>query len=211
MTLLQRFKRDVMKHRAKAAVLGVLMVVLAVFCVKAADAFRPKTAAALPIPGAAAAPNAVIDPVISRADADQRLKEGGLLWEKLREVKATAAAPARAFTFDASFYPPPLIQPEEIHPTTQPVTELPLAPVTPAADLEAARVTRIHEQAHGLVVKSTAVGNSNTQPMAIVNQQLLTVGQQIMGFEIVAIHARAVDFRKEGVPITVKMLDDPGM
>ena len=35
--------------------------------------------------------------------------------------------------------------------------------------------------------------------MAIVNQQLVTVGQRILGFEIAAIRAREVEFVKEGV------------
>jgi len=47
-------------------------------------------------------------------------------------------------------------------------------------------------------------------PVAVVNQQLLTLGQQILGFEIVAIHSREVEFKKEGVTLSVMTLDDKG-
>jgi hypothetical protein len=43
--------------------------------------------------------------------------------------------------------------------------------------------------------------------MAIVNQQLVTVGQKIQGFEISAIRAREVVFLKDGVTIVVRMPD----
>jgi len=41
--------------------------------------------------------------------------------------------------------------------------------------------------------------------VAIVNQQLLAVGQQILGFTITAIRAREVEFSKEGVSVVVAM------
>ena len=81
------------------------------------------------------------------------------------------------------------------------------APVLPLVDTAALKASRIREQARLLVVKTTALGNGTSKPMAIVNQQLLTVGQEILGFELSAIRPREVEFVKDGVTVVVKMPD----
>ena len=210
MTLVQKIKRDITKHPLKASVLGVLTVVMVVFVIKAVIELRPNTASAsvsaVPLPDGAplnfdAAP-------VDHVDADARLKESGRLWEKLHEVKATGSAASVAFAFDASFYPPPLIPQQDLRPMAATPVEAPQpAAVSITVDPELAKSNRIHEQSHALVVQSTLIGNGMT-PVAVINQQLLTVGQQIMGFEIVAIRSREVEFKKEGVTLSVKTPDE---
>jgi hypothetical protein len=139
------------------------------------------------------------------AEAEARIQESKKLWRRLKEVKATAVDAQTAFKFDASYYPPPMVS--EVSRPVNVSAAVPEARPVPVVDEAAAKANRIREQARGLVVKSTAVGNGNLGPMAIVNQQVLTVGQKIMGFEITAIRAREVDFVKEGVTTVVKMPD----
>ena len=57
------------------------------------------------------------------------------------------------------------------------------------------------------MLKSTMVGEGITQPAAIINQKLLTVGQEISGFTLTAIRSREVDVVKEGQTEVVKMPD----
>lgn len=213
MSIVHRLTRDFAKHRLKAGVLGALVVVLVIFVVRAVVELRSSMAATIPPPVGLAKPGSGGGEALvpEHTDADARMKESGMLWEKLRGVTPTAAPAAAAFTFDASFYPPPLVQPQDLHPQAPAVIE-DSKPVqaTPLKDTAAAKAARVLTQAQGLVVQSTAVGNANTQPVAIVNQQLVTVGQEIMGFEVVAIRSREVEFRKEGITTTRKMPDDFG-
>ena len=115
-----------------------------------------------------------------------------------------------AFAFDPSYYPAPALPPAPaIDPAHQIVPEQAKpTPVAPVIDPEAQKLQRIREQAKQLVVQTITLGGGpNNQPMAIVNQQLLTIGQEILGFEITAIRAREVEFVKEGVPAVSKMSD----
>ncbi len=206
MRLLDKFKRDVSKHRGKAAVLGVLFVAMVVLGIRAVLELRPREApASTAAPAAGIVPNALKNEV-GGAEAEARIQQNKALWRALREVKATAVNPKATFAFDASYYPPPAVIVAASQPLAPP--ELAFTP-PPAVVMEdaAAKAKRIREQARALVVKSTAVGNGAAEPMAIVNQQLLTVGHKILGFEITAIRAREVEFLKEGVTTVVKMPD----
>jgi len=213
MGAIDRLKRDLTKHRGKAAVLGILFVTLVTMSTRAVIALRPKSAAAANAPvgattGAMTPSNRIgAKDIATGADAEARIQESKDLWGRLREVKATATEAKVAFTFDATYYPPPAAPVE-----TKPVAVVPETPAArpapaPMVDEAGARANRIREQARALIVKSTAVGRGMTEPMAIVNQQLLTVGQKILGFEISAIRAREVEFTKEGVTTVVKMPD----
>ena len=211
MTIVQKLQRDISKHPLKTGVLGVLTLVMVVFVIKAVAELRPKAATAAV---AAVQQSNVGMPVpdstpVDHADEDARRKESSRLWEKLHELKTTGAGASVAFAFDASFYPPPLIPVQDLHPAAAQTEAPQQAPVAIAMDPEVAKANRIREQSHALVVKSTLIGNGVT-PVAVVNQQLLTLGQQILGFEIVAIHSREVEFKKEGVTLSVMTLDDKG-
>ncbi len=71
-----------------------------------------------------------------------------------------------------------------------------------------ARIAETREQAKLLIVRSTVVGNGNSRPVAVINDQILTVGDRISGFEIVSIRAREVEFKKDGITLAVKMAAD---
>jgi hypothetical protein len=207
MGAMDKFKRDLKKHRGKAAVLGILFALMVALSVRAVLELHPQKTGAAVMPAVApelASKNGNND-IATGAYAEARIQESKDLWRRLREVKATASKAKEAFTFDASYYPPPAV-PLETKPTAL-ESETPAPSPSPVVDEMAARSNRIREQARALIVKSTAVGHGTTEPMAIVNQQLLTVGQIILGFEITAIRAREVEFVKDGVTTVVKMPD----
>ena len=209
MGVIDRFKRDMTKHRGKAVVLGILFVTMVTMGIRAVVQLRPRAAEAVVAPVAAPTPTSKSDTKDSAAgaDAEARIQESKDLWFRLREIKPTATEMKAAFTFDASYYPLPTA-PVEITPAVT-ESEAPIArpAPTPVVDEATARANRIREQARALIVKSTAAGHGSIQPMAIVNQELLKVGQTILGFEITAIRAREVEFVKEGVTTVVKMPD----
>ncbi len=209
MAFMDRIKRDITRHRHKAAVLGVLFVVMIVMTVRAVVQLQPKAAAAAIVVDGATA----IDPLKQEGeatpnagvDADERIRQSKELWRTLREVRGAEASVA--FSFDSSFYPPDPSRPV----AAAAPARLEAAPATPIPDqteaLRRAQVAAIREQSHVLIVKSTTMSGS-AKPWAIVNQQLVSVGQEVLGFEITAIRSREVEFIKDGVPIVVKMSDD---
>jgi hypothetical protein len=211
MSAWSNFKRDITKHRSKAAILGILFVTMVAMGIRAAVVLRPRTVAA-----SGAIPTLPLQPPVAGtqdqltpAEAQARIQQSKLLWHTLREVKASATPADAAFSFDAIYYPAP---PQIVEPVKPPVIVGPTLPVVnpiPAPIIESAtsRANRIREQGRALIVKSTAVGDGTTEPMAIVNQQLVTVGQTILGFEVIAIRSREVEFRKEGETYVGKMPD----
>jgi hypothetical protein len=203
MSILEKFKRDIAKHRGRAAVLGILFVIMVAMSVRAVMQLRPRAAMAQTPAAPMAVSSLVNETTPSMPNAEARMQESKELWKRLKEVKAAAADAQMAFAFDPSYYPPPTT-PD----ITPPVFVSETAPTPkPLMDEAAIKAARIREQARSLVVKSTATGNGTMEPMAIVNQQLLTVGQKIMGFEISAIRAREVEFLKDGVTTVVRMPD----
>jgi hypothetical protein len=196
-----KFKRDLTKHRGKAAVLGILFATMVALSIRAALELHPAVAAAKALVPETDA--ALPTSNVSGTDADARIRESKELWRRLKEVKAAATSAQAAFTFAPEFYPPPAVPEVKAVLTVDPPEVKP----APAVDDVGIKASRIREQARNLVVKSTAVGNGSMEPMAIVNQQLVTVGQKIQGFEISAIRAREVVFLKEGVTTVVRMPD----
>jgi hypothetical protein len=208
MNPLAKFKRDLAKHRGKAALLGILFVAMVALSLRAFLELQPSVAAASS-PTIDAKPLAVNG---TGADADERIRESKELWRRLKEMKAAAVSAQAAFTFDNACYPPPA-QPEAkpVIVTSEPnppkFTPVPDVKVIAPTEDASAKAGRIREQARSLLIKSTAIGDGTMEPMAIVNQQLVTVGQKIQGFEVSAIRAREVVFLKEGVTTVVRMPD----
>lgn len=207
MGVVDNFKRDLVKHRGRAAVLGVLFVAMVAMSVRAVLELRPRNAAAAPV--ITAAPDINMTPLELNGDVanvQARIRDSQALWQQLRHVEPGATDAQSAFTFDAAHFPAPapLIDPNK---NTGPavVAVKPTPAAEPAVEDSTAKTSRIREQARALIVKSTAVGKGTTEPMAIVNQQLVTVGQKILGFEVTAIRSREVEFVKEGVTVVGKM------
>src|SRR6187551_3740230 len=203
MSIIARFKRDIAKHRGRAAVLGVLFVTMVVFGVKAFFELHQPVAIAAVVatdikPGQAHA-------AVNSAEAELRMNESKKLWRTLREVKATASKAEVAFAFDASYYPPPAIDPSKRVSAAPALEPEPVKPAQPVVELGSIRRQRIREQSRQLVIKTIAIGNESTPSMAIVNQQLMTLGQTILGFELTAIRPREVEFVKEGETVVVQM------
>jgi hypothetical protein len=66
---------------------------------------------------------------------------------------------------------------------------------------------RIRAASRELIVRSTVMGAG--KPVAVVNDKILSVGDQINGFEVIAIRPRAVEFRKDKVTIEIAMPGNP--
>jgi hypothetical protein len=202
MRLIEKFKRDVLRSRQKTAVLGVLVVTMAVLGVRAVFELQPRQAdASTKEPGEAVGPSQ--DTPMVEANPEERIRQSKELWRLLREKHGTDASVA--FSFDASFFT--LDPNRRITASPERVEATPLG--NPNEDVETTRRSRtaaIRDQSRTLNVKSTTVGSG--KPWAIVNQVLVSVGDKIEGFEITAIRSREVEFRKEGVTIAVKMPDD---
>jgi hypothetical protein len=203
MGVVAKLTRDLTKHRGKAALLGTLFVTMLTLSIRAFLELHPAAAAA----NAPASEPATISPKagVTGADADERIRESKELWRRLKEVKQTAVSAREAFTFDCGYYPPPAVA--EVKSAAAPEPREIKVAAAPPIDEQAVKANRIREQARALVVKSTAIGDGTMEPMAIVNQQLVTVGQKIQDFEVSAIRAREVVFVKEGVTTVVRMPD----
>jgi hypothetical protein len=215
MAFTDKIKRDFAKHKGKAGVLAVLAVVMLGFIAKAAFDMSPRTAAAEGTP-ATAAPTTEIP--TSTPDSEARLRQSKELWTKLREVRGTS--PALAFTFDNSKEVFPL------HPNrkvavpapekTEPIDTTPKQPVSDAESKALEHRNKVLAASRELIVRSTVVG-AGTKPVAIVNDQILSVGDRIKGFEVIAIRAlplsrgggSEVVFQKDKVTIAIEMARNP--
>jgi hypothetical protein len=199
---LDKIKRDFAKHKQKSAVLGVLTLVMLGFSAKAYFELRPQSASALPVADAPAGAGGAGEE--AAVNPEERLKQSRELWKVMREKRGVEDAVA--FKFDASYFP--------IDPTRRAleadrvVTDTPKAAGVSDEVLREAREREIKEQARGLVIRSTVVGNGMSKPVAVINEHILTVGDVISGFTITAIQAREVDFKKDGITLAVKMADN---
>jgi hypothetical protein len=213
MRLIEKFKRDIAKHRGRAVILGILFVTMIAMSIRAALELRgPRTAVASGTTPAAMGnlPHLMPASDLDAGNAQAKIEQSRQMWSQLRTVSTAGMNDKSAFAFDGAFYPAPVPIVDLSKPTPGPEVAIKTpAPqvATPAVEDANLRLNRVRDQARALVVKSTAVGNGTTEPMAIVNQQLVTVGQKILGFEVTAIRSREVEFVKEGVTVVGKMPD----
>jgi hypothetical protein len=205
---LNAIKADFARNRKKAAILAALSSVMIILILRAFLTTGPAPVAASTFydpnapdahPGAEAA---------TLPNADDRLALSRNLWKTLRDVRGTA--PAAVFKFDPAYYTLDPSRPRP--PVADAPQDVPLhAPQHPLFDEDAerqARMAAIRDQARGLIVRSTVV-NPGASPIAVVNDRILTLGDHINGFEVTAIHAREVEFKKEQVICIGKMVDMP--
>ncbi len=74
--------------------------------------------------------------------------------------------------------------------------------------LEAQRVQLIHDDAAQLMLESVILGSS---ALAIINGQMLTVGSEINGFELLRVDERSVAVVKDGIQLELQMkMSDSG-
>jgi hypothetical protein len=207
---LRKIQRDFIKHRKKAALLALLFAVMLGLTIKAYFDIHPTAATAQTIgenPLAGTATNSAAPDGATAAEADERIRQSKELWRVLREVRGVPATVA--FAFDSTCFTP--------EPSRQ-VTAQPTAPVVAAVETplvivdtgkaQKAHLDELERLTRSLKVRSTIMSSADNKPRAIVNQQLLTIGDSILGFEITAIRAREVDFTRDGVTFAVKMPDD---
>jgi len=65
-----------------------------------------------------------------------------------------------------------------------------------------ARLATVRAQAESMNLQTTLIGQT---PRALINGRLYSVGEQVNGFEIVAIGSRTVKLRKQDVDVTLEM------
>ncbi len=210
MTLsLDQIKGQFARNRGKSLVLSALTVVMVVFIVKAVLDMHPRSASASD-PSPVAAENLVkAESPTQVTETEDRIRESQRLWQTLREQRGLA--PAVAFTFDPSYFS---LEPSrraalaaEAGSKTETIVDR-TSSVPGVVNEEAERRNRIaaiRDQARDLVVRSTVVGSS--KPIAVVNERLMSVGDHVSGFEITAIRAREVEFKKDGITVAVTMAD----
>jgi hypothetical protein len=204
---LAKLKQDFAKHKAKAAVLSTLSLVMAVLVIKGLFEMMPQSAAAGATPGSVATtlPESALAAIPT--DTEERVRQGQQLWRLLRERRGIS--PGLAFTFESSYFIPDpnrkSVPAAEVDPRIGPPQ---VASTRPATSEEAERqrkIATINLEAEALKIRSTVVG---ARPVAIINNQILSVGDRILQFEVLAIHAREVEFRKDDVTLAVKMVGD---
>ena len=189
----ERFVAEMKADKKRAAVLGCVAVVALIV----GGRLIVKN---LPISKAGAAlsdvqPSAVVvesDPMASFRDqfAAPSAKGG-------REVSPAVPTARREITRDIfapklDFYPPDQEAPA--------VTKV--SPVAPAIDANVLQAQSVRAQARSLVLQSTII---SSRPTAIVNGQVLGVGDWINGFEVVEITARACAVAKKGIRVQLEM------
>ena len=195
-----KIKKDFARHQKRALILGVLVLVLLGFVFKAYFEMAPKAAEA---DSTATVENT--EATASAADTEVRIRQSKELWKTLRETQGVP--PAAAFSFLPSYYnrdpsrPVRDLDRDAVKVTPQMVQ----TPQTNEQFERDARAADIKKQSLKLTVMSTIVGNGNSSPVAVINQRILSVGDTIEGFEIVAIKAREVVFKMDGVVLPVKM------
>lgn len=221
---LEKIKKDFVRNQKRTAILGVLVLVLAGFSVKAYFEMAPSHAAAdtgAPVdPVAGAATTA--DVQLSAAESEARIRQSKQLWTALREVKKDSVTPAFAFTFLPANFPEDPNRPRQLIPerlpdnNTQPTTSV-------AHDLEPARrKAEITAKANHITVTSTVLGNPASKSVVLLNiarpgkpgqQGIYKVGDVVEGFEITAIQARKVVLKMEDIEVIKGMSgsSDPSM
>jgi hypothetical protein len=209
MGFLQTIKRDITRHRQKAALLGVLMVLMVVMSVRAVFQLRPQNAEAMKTAVAtsdASTPAAGGTAGNEGAEAAERIRLSKELWKRLQDKRGIGVDVA--FKFEDRYFQPDPTRPVVVAAAPERVEALPAIPkVDDNENLRRNQRLKVLEQSQELKVQSTTIGAG--KPWAIVNGQLVSVGDMVKGFEITAIRAREVELKKEGVTIAVKMPDDP--
>ena len=190
MAFIDKIKRDFVRHKKRAGVLGVLAAVMVVFIIKAVLEMSPANASAS---GVAIAVPGNGDTLAARTapETPEQAEKAKEAWKTLHEVRGLK--PDVAFTFDPAFYEP---DPKRVRlpvaPSIEPVVITPKVPENNSQAIAAARQENVRRVAASLIVQSTVVGIS--KPMAIVNGHLLGVGDHIQGCEVMAIRSGEVDF-----------------
>ena len=215
MGMFDKFKRDMRKNRGKATVLGVLFVGMVGMSVRAFFQLQPQAADGAVIPSAVDAADKTL--AGSAASFEGRKKDSEQMWHHLRDVSPTALAIESTFAFDKSAYPelPDLNRPTAVVKvaSTQSASSQPtntMAENAAARAKETKRIKDIVEEARTkLSVKGTIVSGGGTEPVTLVNQKYLRVGEVVNEFEIIAIRENEVEFQKEGVTVIVTMSDRP--
>jgi hypothetical protein len=78
------------------------------------------------------------------------------------------------------------------------------APTSQAADSEQARVAAIRAKAQTLSLQSTIISST---PRAVINGQLVGVGEWTQGFQVIEVTARACVLVQDGVRVQLDMKD----
>lgn len=193
---LASLKQDFAKNRTKTFVLGVLVLVMAVLVGRLFIGSTPRAATAMsdlvvPVPEA--------DPA-AQVQIEQRLKQSRQLWQVLREKRG--ATPAETFLLDPAFYVRDASHISvPLQPRIEPITEK-SPPKSVDEQVVAGRIAKLKEEASALHLQSTVMSET---PLAVINSEILRVGEMIRGFRVVAIRARQVTLEKNGITLTLEM------
>ena len=197
----ERIKRDFTRHKKKAWVLGALVVIMFVFIWRAVVELSPAAVMAGDMGTPAVMPDH--NDAVSAAEPPESPRQSRELWNTLKETGGLDATVA--FTFDPSYYTNN--RPASVLPSPRQQAIEPAAPANSAEADRRSRQLQIAAQAQALIIRSTVVGAPGTRPVAVINGSVLSVGDQIQGFEITGIRGREVEFKKDGLPFIIRMKD----
>lgn len=181
---------------AKSAILGVLVLVLLVLVVRVALSVSPKSASALPIKAAdSVRMNAVAVPDAASQELERAAAQSSALWKTLRSRRGIP--PQSAFRFDPGYY---MSDPGRISRSETSGKQVVTKSESKSADANSTRtdLTAVVP----LLLQSTATG---ARPTAVINMQILQIGDSIQGYTVAAIRAREVVVKKDGQSYTLEM------
>jgi hypothetical protein len=178
----------------RSALLGCLALTLVVLMGRALVKTRP--AAALPNPEATVA--SVSTPVdgLSPDELSRRLENSSELWKVLHQVRGMPAN--SVFKLSPHYY-------ESANPEPAPAAAPAVVQVQRVDPNIQAQVQRraVEAAAAELQLRSVVLAQD---PVAVINAQMVRVGDVIGGFKIIAIQARQVVVEKDGTSVVLNMV-----
>lgn len=190
---LRKIKADLLADKKRAAVLGCLLLIALVVGVRAVISSGPRRAVAAPR-SVAAAPNAAQAQVV-RAPT-----------EIVAALKPRPELPDARELRD--LFTGPLVIVAQAPPNGDEGGKSEAGPAdNPIEQPDPAAIrARLEEEASRLVLRSTILGAS---PMAVVrapgveHASPIRIGDQVAGFTLVEIHARAITLERDGMQVTI--------
>ena len=198
---IDKIKQEFAQNKKRAGILVVLSLVLVGFAIKAYFEMSPSSAAAATVVPAAD-PNAVPAANGEAPRCPPRKPTRELAIQRIVEDPAHEAwdhARGRLHFFS-----------QDITAGSNRVIASAMSLIPPrkwwrSTAIPAKRAARIAVLANKLVVTSTVVGSGNSRPVAIVNGNIVTVGDWISEFQVTSIKSREVEFKMDGVTFVAKM------
>lgn len=181
---------------AKGIALGVLSLVLVLLVVRATLGGSPKKADArlAPVGDAKSTTTAIVLTDNAAQELERSAAQSAALWKTLRAQRGISAH--AAFRFDSAYY---TVDPSKQNRNETSGKQIPNKSEMKTTDALSMPVV---PDMPSLTLQSTATG---AHPTAVINSQILQIGDVIQGCKVVSIRAREVTVKKDGQTYTLEM------